>query len=291
MKVIAFDKEPKLKNPTLISAWPGMGGVAIISTRYLIERLGAKEFGSIEPYEFYDADAVGIKDNIVLQPELPDSKFYFWKKRGVNNLVLFKSDGQPTMNSYKLANLILDAAQDLKIKRVITFAAAPNHIYHVNKPRVLGAATSHELSMELQEAGITLINSGNISGMNGLLIGVAKERNIEGACLLGEIPVYATQLPNPKSAKAVLEIATRILNHEVDLTGFDEWIDKVDKEMDGIIDRFTETHDEDAKWLVDYFEYLKKTSDDTEIDQYGNEELLREIEQFLEKERGKEEGQ
>jgi proteasome assembly chaperone (PAC2) family protein len=268
-----------------------MGGVAVISTRYLIERLAAKEFGSIEPYEFYDADAVSIKDNVVMQPDLPESKFFFWKKRGVDNLVLFKSDGQPTMNGYKLANLILDAAEELKIQRILTFAAAPNHVYHVNKPRVLGAATSQELATELQESGISLINSGNISGMNGLLIGVAKERNIDGACLLGEIPVYATQLPNPKSAKAVLEIATKILNLEVDLSGFDEWIYKVDKEMDGIIDRFTETHDEESKWLLDYFENLKKTSEDTEIDQYRNEELLREIEQFLEKERGQEEDQ
>jgi proteasome assembly chaperone (PAC2) family protein len=291
MEAVKFYKDPKLRNPKLIAAWPGMGGVAIIAARYLRERLEAKEFGCVEPYEFFDPNMVSIQDNVVEEPEFPDCKFYSWKRRGTKNLVIFTGDGQPSMKGYKFANLVLDAAQNLKAKKVFTFAAAPNHVHHAKKPRVLGAVTSPELVLELEEYGVTPINSGSISGMNGLLLGVAQERNMAGVCLLGEIPVYATQIPNPKSSKAILEVVTKMLDLEVDLSGLDDWIKKMDDEMEGIIARFTESYGEEAKWLVDYFERLKQASEEeAELGDYGNEELLREIEQFLRRERKEEEG-
>ena len=58
----------------------------------------------------------------------------------------------------------------------------------------------------------------NISGLNGLLLGVAKERNIEGICLLGEVPMYVTRMPNPMAALAITKVLTTMLGLEVDLT-------------------------------------------------------------------------
>ena len=286
MEAVRFYTEPKLKNPNLIAAWPGMGGVAIIAARHLSEKLEAKEFGYVEPYEFFDPGMVSIQDNVVEEPAFPECKFYSWKSRGANSLIIFTGDAQPSINGYGLANQILDAAQNLKVKRIFTFAAAPNHVHHTKNPRVLGATTSPRLVPELKKHGVTPINSGSISGMNGLLLGVARERDMEGVCLLGEIPVYATQIPNPKSSRAVLEVLTKMLGLEVDLTGLDGWVNKMDQEMEGIITRFTESYGEEAKWLVDYFERLKQASlEEAEFEEYGSEELLREIEQFLKRER------
>ncbi|MEE9365319.1 MAG: PAC2 family protein, partial [Dehalococcoidales bacterium] len=64
-----------------------------------------------------------------------------------------------------------------------------------------------------------LMHAGNlqIAGLNGLLLGVAKEREIDGICLLGEVPVYATRIQNPMAALAVLEVMTTMLGVEVDL--------------------------------------------------------------------------
>jgi hypothetical protein len=53
--------------------------------------------------------------------------------------------------------------------------------------------------------------------LNGLLLGVAKERKIEGICLLGEVPVYATRVPNPMAALAVLKVLTKMLDIEIDM--------------------------------------------------------------------------
>ena len=56
-----------------------------------------------------------------------------------------------------------------------------------------------------------------ISGLNGLLLGVAKERDIEGVCLLGEVPMYATRIQNPMAALAVLKVLTKMLGIEIDM--------------------------------------------------------------------------
>jgi proteasome assembly chaperone (PAC2) family protein len=52
--------------------------------------------------------------------------------------------------------------------------------------------------------------------LNGLLLGVAKERNIEGMCLLGEVPMYASRMPNPMAALAVVKVLSKLLEIEVD---------------------------------------------------------------------------
>ena len=64
-----------------------------------------------------------------------------------------------------------------------------------------------------------LMQRGNlqIAGLNGLMQGVTKERDVEGICLLGEVPMYATRLQNPIAALAVLKVLTRMLEFEIDM--------------------------------------------------------------------------
>ncbi len=50
------------------------------------------------------------------------------------------------------------------------------------------------------------------------MLGVAKERDIEGVCLLGEVPSYATRIQNPMAALVVLKALTGMLDIEIDLT-------------------------------------------------------------------------
>ena len=65
-----------------------------------------------------------------------------------------------------------------------------------------------------------MVQKGNlqISGLNGLLLGVSKERGIEGICLLGEVPMHATRIQNPAAALAVLKVLTKMLDIEIDIT-------------------------------------------------------------------------
>jgi hypothetical protein len=288
MEAVILHREPELRNPSLIAAWPGMGGVAIIAARYLKDQLGAEELGEVKPFDFFDLGAVSVRDHVVEAPEFPESKFYFWKSGGEKDLIIFLGEAQPSMKGYQLANLVLDVAQRFKAKKVYTFAAAPTHIHHTRRPKILGTATHPELIQELERNNVIPMVAGTISGLNGLLLGVARERNMEGICLLGEIPVYTTPIPNPKSSKAVLEVLTRLLDIEVDLAGLDEWAVRAEEEIEENIKALRESQAEEAKKLLDYFDQLKQASAEEEVREpleFSTEELLAEVERFLRRKR------
>jgi hypothetical protein len=90
-------------------------------------------------------------------------------------------------------------------------------IHHTEKPGVLGVATSQQAAADLKKYDLISASNLQIAGLNGLLLGVAKERGIDGVCLLGEVPTYATRIQNPMAALAVLEVLARMLGVEIDL--------------------------------------------------------------------------
>lgn len=208
---------PKLKSPVMLASWPGIGDVSIIVASYLRKKLDFKDLGEIEPSYFFDAIGVVARDNIVEEPHFPQSRFYYWKNPGGNDIILFIGEDQPITKGYELANCVLDVAERFQVKRIYTCAAALSRIHHTEQPRVWGVVTSPHMSGELDKYGLVQKGNLQIAGLNGLLLGVAKERDIEGICLLGEVPVHATRIQNPVAALAVLQVLAKMLSIEVDM--------------------------------------------------------------------------
>ena len=283
-------KEPKLRNPFMVAAWPGMGGVAIIAARYLTEQWEAQELGSIAPEGFFDINGVLIEDNVVGDIEFPENRFYIARGHGRRDWIIFIGESQPIMNGFGLANLVLDVAEKFEVKKLFTFAAAPTHIYHTKKPRVLAVATMPRLVKWLQKYDVAPLKQGNISGLNGLVLGVAKQRNMDGVCLLGEIPIYTTHIANPRSAKAVLQVLAQMANLKIDLSDIDSWARETSAQIEEKIYHLKESFGEEAKELVDYFVRLAEQTGEDEIGpEFKTEELLKEIERFL-KDKGEQKG-
>ena len=47
-------RTPKLVNPSLVAAWPGVGNVALIAVTYLKDKLKARVLGELDPLGFFD---------------------------------------------------------------------------------------------------------------------------------------------------------------------------------------------------------------------------------------------
>jgi len=162
--------------------------------------------------------------------------------------LLFIGEEQPSSKGYELAQCILDVAQRLKVQRVYSCAAAVARIHHTEELKVWGAATNSELTQTLESFDIVLKGDLQIAGLNGLFLGAARERGIEGICLLGEVPTYAVQIPNPKASLAVLEVLCRMLRIEIDLAELSELAVQSERQMDRLakeaaaefIEHFTE---------------------------------------------------
>jgi len=272
---IKLYKEPRRKTCDLLAAWPGIGNVALIVARYIKDKLKAEEIGGIEPFDFFDPIGIMVKNNIIEAPQFPESKFYYWHNPNSDrDLVLFISDEQPSFKGYELASCVLDISQKLKVKSVYTCAAAIARIHHTEKPKVWGAATNQKLLQVLRKHDVILRGDIQIAGLNGLFLGVAKEKGLEGICLLGEVPMYTTRIPNPKASLAVVDVLAKILDIDINLSELAKLAKESDEEMkklaaeamEEFIDRYTK-----PVWPPEEEEVEEEEEDNENGDEEENE--------------------
>jgi len=251
---IRFFKEIELKNPVLIACWPGIGNIGLLAVDTLRKGLGAEEFAEIEPWDFFYPRKLTIRNGQIMELEFPHNKFYF-KQTEKTDLIFFLAEEQPAWaghayaegtEAFKMANLVIDIAEKFNCCRIITSGAAVASIHHVMKPRVWAVPNSRQLIPELQKYENTVLMSdiegrsgeGNITGLNGLLLGVARKRGIDALCLMGEIPVYLQSFPilYPKASKSVVEILCKVLGIGTNLSDLNEFAERSEREINRVYD-------------------------------------------------------
>lgn len=250
---IKLYKEPKLERPDLICGWPGIGRIGIMAVDYLRRAIAAEELGEIEPWEFFEPRKVSIQDGLIKDLEFPTNKFYYQRLKNRDSL-LFIGEEQPAEGArlhatgekaYGMANLVLDVAEQFGCQRVYTSGAAVIQTHHTLKPRVWAVPNSEDLIDEVRGYDNTVLMSeiegrhgqGAITGLNGLLLGVAKKRGIKALCLMGEIPYYlqASPWPYPRASVSVLEVMTSTMGIDIDLVPLVEMAKKIDESIEAFL--------------------------------------------------------
>ena len=129
-------------------------------------------------------------------------------------------DTQPVNpdSEYLLAEEILDIAAKFNPKQVFTLAAYITGVF-IDKPRIFGTATHIDIVKRFEEKGVLAMDGGSITGMNGIMIGIAKLRGMKGVCLLGETSGYVV---DAKSSKSLLEILLSIIGIKIDMTNLEK---------------------------------------------------------------------
>ena len=229
---VYFMEKPSLNSPTVIAAWPGMGMLARMSVDYLIQQLNAKQFAEIrsQSNDIYFKDGIGKVSQYL-------HRFYYCN-REQGDLIICGGDIQPQSLSdiHELANHVLDVAKEFGAKRIYTFGAVPNPKDVI--PRVFGVVNQPGLISFLKENGVRLVDGdGRIMGLNGLLIGIAQQREIEGICLLCEIRYL--DIPQPRSVQAVLKTLINILDLKIDLSKLEKQADEMEQKLTEIRERRT----------------------------------------------------
>lgn len=209
--------QQKLNDPWLVAVWPGMGNVAMLGGGSLVESLGASPSGAIPQQPYFKVDHIEIKDGIASPGRLPRNMFFVWEDPAQrHDLLIFVGEAQPQTGGRELCEAILDHAQELGVSRVFTFASLGSQVSPTDEPTVYAAATNDALLDELTKSGAEVLLEGQISGLNGSLIGAASQRGLDGACLLGEIPFYAVGVPNPRASLEVVRLFQRVSGIDID---------------------------------------------------------------------------
>ncbi len=208
-----------LNDPWLLAAWPGMGAVAISADYYLMAKLGMHLLAEIPAPEFFDLERIEVKDGLIQSGRLPRSRMFLWhdpNKR--HDLIVFIGEAQPASKGGEFCTQIIRQARQLGVERVFTFAALATPMRPEHESRVFGAAIDRETLEEFRQLNLHLLEEGHISGLNGVLLGIAADHGMRGGCLLGEIPQIFSQFPFPKASHALLDVFTKMAGIDIDLS-------------------------------------------------------------------------
>jgi len=214
----------ELKNPILVEGLPGLGLVGKICIRHLIRHLKATKLAYLYSPHFPYFVLVDKKGNV----RLLRGTFYFWKNEdGDSDIMFFTGDSQAQTieGQYEISNHILKLAAQYNAKMIITIGGY--RMEAADKPKVIVAATNQQLLTSALKAGAQISPTGSpIVGTAGLILGLAHFRKIDALCLLGETRGY---LPDPKSARSVLEVLQAMLGVDANIAGLEEEIAKSEK--------------------------------------------------------------
>jgi proteasome assembly chaperone (PAC2) family protein len=207
-----------LNRPWMVAVWPGMGHVAHNAGVYLLSKLQMGVFAELEAADLFDVDHVEVRKGILRAARRPRNRFFAWRDpKGRRDLVVFLGEAQPPVGRYPFCRHVVQFAKRLGVERVVTFAAMATPMRPEDRSRLFVAATDKETLGELRSLGPEIVEDGQISGLNGVLLGVAAQEGLRGACLLGEMPQVFAQLPFPKASLSVLEAFSVWAAIELDL--------------------------------------------------------------------------
>ncbi len=231
-------EKPQLHHPWLVAVWPGMGNVALNAGIYLLSKLDMQVIAELEAGDLFDVDHVEVKDGILQKGRRPRNRFFVWSDpKQKHDLVVFLGEVQPPVGKYAFCRQLLDYARELGVQRVFTFAAMATQMHPEHRSRVFGAATDAEILGELKRLELELLEEGRISGLNGVLLGVAAEGGLRGACLLGEMPHIFSQLPFPKASQAILEVFMAVAGLDLDLEELAEQARAMERQLGELLAR------------------------------------------------------
>lgn len=220
---VRYIKEPKLVNPVLIEGLPGVGNVGKLAADHLIDETGAEKIAEI--YSKHFPPQVLVDDSGVIRQV--NNELYYLKNP---DILILGGDyqGLTSEGQYELADFVLNIAEKFGVKKIFTLGGYGLGRM-IKRHRVLGAATNMHLVKEMKKYGVVFPKGepgSGIVGASGLLLGIGMLRGMDGVCLMGETSGYFV---DPKAARAVLEVLTKVLGIKIDFSELDEKAAAIEK--------------------------------------------------------------
>lgn len=219
------DIKAATRNPIMIAGWPGMGNVGLAAVNYMRMALGARKFAHIDMSDELLPQSVKVKEGLVLHPDPTITRFYLSKSPSII-FVESKSQlaGPPAMS---LMRGMIEFIHELGVGTIYTAAAFALPVSCRADPEIYGAANSTAMRDSLVPHSMQPLEEGEISGMNGVMLGSTNGYRLPAACLMATMPQYAATLPNPKSSRALVRFFARSVGLAIDTTAMDDDIKKM----------------------------------------------------------------
>lgn len=228
MKTLITYERPKLKTPRMVlgfSGWMDGGEVSTGTVEYLRDKLKAKKFAEIDPGEFYIFNLPGsmeqvapfrpytkIRKGLLIDFEYPKNEFFASEKE---EIILF-SGKEPNFRWDEYANCIFQLGGEYGVRRMCFVGSVAGPTPHTREPRISCSVSSEDQKTRFKDYDVRFTNYEGPASITTLLNKLSKDKEIEMANFVAEIPIYV-QAKNPKAIRAVTRRLVRLLDIDIDL--------------------------------------------------------------------------
>ena len=275
-----------LRAPALVcgfQGWNDAGDAASSAVSFVGESLGAREFATIDPEDFYDFQAtrprIKLTDSQARAIEWPDVRLYEVRiPRAPRDLILL-SGHEPSFRWRTFTGLIVELAEAIGVQLVVTLGALLADVPHTRPVTVTGFATDPTLVSRLS---LTQSSYEGPTGIVGVLHDACRTAGLPSASLWAAVPHYIAASPNPKAALALIRKLEGLVGVVVDAGELEAAAADYESQVNAAV-----RHDPDIQAFVEKLEAAAGEEQDDPIELPSGDSIERDLQRFL-RQRGQE---
>jgi proteasome assembly chaperone (PAC2) family protein len=275
--------EPNLNRPVLVAAftgWNDAGDSASIALRTMIEAWGAEALAEIDPEAF--TDFATVRPHVRLDED--HHRSIVWPTVGVWSVSLPGTDvilvlgPEPALRWRLFCEQIEGIAETFGVTMAISLGALLADVPHSRPVPLIGTAIDETL---LERFDLRRSQYEGPTGIVGVLHDALHDTGMATASLWAAVPGYASQIPSPKAAMALVERTCSMIGTPAPLSHLAGQAAAYDAQVAALIG-----DDDDMIEYLSRLEQLTDDDDDADDDIASDapldpDALVEEVEQFL----------
>ena len=277
--------EPELTRPTLLAAftgWNDAGDSASTALRTMVESWGATPLAEIDPEVF--TDFATVRPQVRLDEQ--HQRSIVWPTVGVwsasvpgGDLILLLGP-EPALRWRLFTEQVVGIAERFGSPLALTIGALLADVPHSRPVPLIGTSSDPSL---LERFDLQASQYEGPTGIVGVLQDALRRNGVPTASLWAAVPGYASQVPSPKAAMALVERACSMLGTPAPIAGLAGAATEYDARVAAAVG-----DDDDLAEYLDRLEQMADAAaeDDTDDDEPGDapvdpDALVEEVERFL----------
>ena len=248
MSKLQIHEKPALKNPALImgfSGWMDSGEVSTGALHWLIEKLNAKHFASIDPEGFYIYNFPGalewasifrphavVSDGLIADFSFPSNDFYY---NADQNIILFLGK-EPNLNWEDFAHTFFSLTSMFQVSMIYFLGSVSSLVPHTREPRLMSLASNALLNEQFRHFGVKFTNYEGPASMATYLCTRCTEMQQDMISLVAAAPAYV-QGNNPKCIEAMLRRVAGMMDLKIDLSQAKQLTEEFEHKLNELVEQ------------------------------------------------------
>jgi len=236
-----MERRPELHDPIAVVAFSGWNDAANAATdaaKFIIRRLGARKFATIDSEPFYDfretRPTVQLGFGGEREVQWPANEFFYARNPTGPHDIIIAVGVEPSLAWRTFTGTHLSLYRDLGVNLVVSVGALLADVPHTRATRVTGSAIDPDVAAQLNLAASKYQGP---TGIVGVLHSFLRDEDVPAASLWANVPHYITTSSNPMATAALLERLQEVLHLNFDLTELEtagrRFVTEVDSALGG----------------------------------------------------------